>query len=82
MTKKEQLFNAAVGKYKTAKKHAEDLTRFARGLSKEQVVNRGAEFFFVRYRSFLTADLSNEARDFFEHKNATKKREFTMQCHF
>ena len=43
---------------------------------------RGAEFFFVRYRSFLTADLSNEARDFFEHKNATKKREFTMQCHF
>ena len=44
VVKKEKLFNEAVGKYRTAKKYAEDMTMFARGLSKEQVVIQVMEF--------------------------------------
>ena len=36
------------------------------------------KFFFVRYRSFLTTDLSNEARDSFYIKMRQKK--LNLQC--
>ena len=55
--KKEKLFNAAIGKYRTAKKYAEDMTKFARGLSKEQVVSQVMEFAHVR--SLPTYDTKN-----------------------
>ena len=55
--KKEKLFNEALGKYRTAKKHAEDMTAFARVLSKEQVVSQVMEFAHVR--SLPTYDTKN-----------------------
>ena len=48
VVKKEKQYNEAVGRYRTAKKYAEDMTRFARGLSKEQVVSQVMEFAHVR----------------------------------
>jgi hypothetical protein len=40
---KEKLFNDSVGKYRTAKKYAEDMTKLAKDLSTE-----GMEFAHVR----------------------------------
>ena len=48
VVKKEKQYNEAVGRYRTAKKYAEDMTRFARGLSKEQVFSQVMEFGHVR----------------------------------
>ena len=57
VVRKEKLFNDAVGKYRTAKKYAEDMTMFARGLSKEQIVSQVMEFAHVR--SLPTYDTKN-----------------------
>ena len=48
VVKKEKLYNEAIGKYRTAKKYAEDLTKFARGFTKEQVVSQVMEYVHVR----------------------------------
>ena len=48
MVKKELAFKYTLGKYRTAKKSAEEITRFARELSKEQIVSQVMEFAHVR----------------------------------
>ena len=57
LVKREKLYMEAVGMYRTAKKYAEDMTNFARGLSEEQVVSQVMEFAHVR--SLPTYDAKN-----------------------
>ena len=61
VVKKERQYSEAVGKYRTAKKYAEDMTIFARGLTKEQVVSQVMEFAHVR--SLPTYDTRNMLLD-------------------
>ena len=48
----------------------------------DQGTGRGPEFLFVQYRSFLTADLSSEARMFCFFKRGQKGMIFIMQYHY
>lgn len=64
IVKKEKQYIEAVGRYRTAKKYSEDMTRFARGLSKEQVVSQVMEFAHVR--SLPTYETKNLLLDRFE----------------
>ena len=57
----EQAFKKSVGMYRTAKKCAEDITRFARDLSKEEVVSQGMEFAHIR--SLPTYETKNRLLD-------------------
>ena len=61
MLKRELDFKDALGKYRTAKKYAEDMTKFARELSKEQVVSQVMEF--VHVRSLPTYETKNRLLD-------------------
>ena len=61
MVKKEKQYNEAVGRYRNAEMYAEDMTRSARGLSKEQVVSQVIEFAHVR--SLPTYDTKNMLLD-------------------
>ena len=61
LVKKEKLYMDAVGMYRTAKKYAEDMTLFAKGLSREQVVGQVKEFAHVR--SLPTYDAKNMLTD-------------------
>ena len=64
VAKKEREYNEAVGRYRTAKKYAEDMTVFARVLTKEQVVSQVIEFAHVR--SLPTYDTKNLLLDRFK----------------
>ena len=59
--KKEKLYLDAVGMYRTAKKYAEDMTLFSRGLTREQVVSQVMEFAHIR--SLPTYDAKNMLTD-------------------
>ena len=48
MVKKEIGFKDALGKYRTVRKSAEDMTKFARELKKEQIVKQVLDFDHVR----------------------------------
>ena len=57
----ELLFKESVGMFRTAKKCAEDMTRFARELSKEEVVGQVMQF--AQVRSLLTYETKNRLLD-------------------
>ena len=61
VVKKELAFNDALSKYRTSKRCAEDMTRFARELTKEQVVYQVTELPHVR--SLPTYETKNKLLD-------------------
>ena len=69
VVKREQFFKEAVGMYRTAKKFAEDVSKFAKGLSKEQVVSQVMEFAHVR--SLPTYETKNSLLDRFKAASDT-----------
>ena len=79
VVKNERQYNEAVGRYRTAKKYAEDMALFARGLSKEQVVSQAMEFAHVR--SLPTYDTKNMLLDRFEMaRDATRALEDAIEA--
>ena len=59
--KSELIFKESIGMYRTARKCAEDMTRFARELSQEEVVSQVMEFSHVR--SLPTYETKNRLMD-------------------
>ena len=57
----EKAFKESVGMYRTAKKCAEDMTRFARQLNKEEVVSQVMQFAHIR--SLPTYETKNKLLD-------------------
>ena len=78
MVKKELGFQDALGKYRTARKCAEEITKFARELTKEQIVSQVMEFAHVRAlptyetKNRLLERLTAVSEAAIEYRNAIK----------